>query len=307
MRERCSVIIVNWNGRELLERALPSLPADLEVRVVDNGSTDDSVDWLKSHHPDVTLIEAGANLGFGRGNNLGLEGCTRDYVLLLNSDARLEPGALETALDWLEAHPQVGVVGAQLLHADGRPQHCVSPQLDLWTECLNRRLVAWWRGTPVKGARQPLPVDAVIGAGMLARRQALVNVSGFDPDYFFFLEETDLCSRLNRAGHEVWHHPAFRITHDQGQSASKRYIHARIEFHLSREIYFFKHFGRDTAKWLHNWQERRLWLTAALQQVGRVLSLGLWNSRRRDVVRALLQWYRLGCPENAGLRPEGWV
>lgn len=302
----CAVVLVNWNGRSLLETALPALPDGLEVWVVDNASEDDSVEWLSVHHPSVKILVNDRNEGFARANNRALREISRPYVLLLNTDARLTGDGLEKALAWMRDHPRCGLAGANLRHTDGRAQNSVSPHLDLWTECLNRRLVAGLRGTPGKNYPAPARVPGVIGAAMLGRREALAQVDYFDEQFFFFLEETDLCRRLAAADWEIWHLPDWTVEHAQGQSASKRDIAKRIEFHLSRELYIHKHFGRQAAKTLRNWQDFRLALTCRLHLLGRILSLGLWAPRKGEAVRALARWYRLGSPEDQGLRPPGW-
>jgi GT2 family glycosyltransferase len=298
-----SVILVNWNGRHLLEKALPLLPETIEIWVVDNASHDGSVSWLKQYYPEIHLIENKENLGFGRANNQALEKINNEFVLLLNTDAFLLENSLEIALNFLKKHPKTAILGAQLLHPDGRLQHSVSPRIDLWTECFNRKCLAWFRKEKTRGFSRPSPVFSVIGAAMLCRHCFLKEIGFFDEDYFFFFEETDLCKRLHERGFEIWHHPNFLVEHAQGQSAGKVKNKAKIEFHLSRELYFYKHFGREEAKTLHLWQERKLFLSRLLNRLGHGLTLGLWTSSKAPWQKALCEWYLMGCPANAGLRP----
>lgn len=300
----CTALLVNWNGRHLLPEALASLPGDCPVIVADNGSTDGSVEWLESRGPGVRLLKLGSNHGFAKANNLGLKWVTTKRVLLLNTDARPAPGALESALKYMEEHPGVGLMGARLLHEDGRDQNCVTARVDLWSECLNRNLVSWWRGERRKGLEAPTEVEAVVGAAMLCDTQALRSVGGFDEDYFFFFEETDLCWRLRRAGFAVCHNPSFRVTHLGGASAGRVRLESRAEFHRSRELFFLKHHGAASAKALHRWQWRRLKVTRLAQRLGRILSAGLWMSRRHQLTKGLEEWYVLGCPSDLGL-PRG--
>ncbi|MGE4157554.1 MAG: glycosyltransferase family 2 protein [Planctomycetota bacterium] len=300
----CTALLVNWNGRHLLPEALEALPRNLPVIVADNGSTDGSVEWLEARSPAIRLLKFGQNLGFAKANNLALGSVTTRRVLLINTDARPAPGALESALDYMEAHPGVAMVGARLLHEDGRDQNSVTPRVDLWSECLNRNLVSWWRGERRKGLDAPVPVDAVVGAAMLCDTAALRSVGGFDEDYFFFFEETDLCWRLRKTGHGVMHLPLFRVTHLGGGSASRVRFESRAEFHRSRELFFLKHHGTSAAKTLHRWQWRRLKATRLAQRLGRLLSAGLWISKRHQLIKELDQWYALGCPSDVGL-PRG--
>lgn len=297
----CTALLVNWNGRHLLAGALDSLPPSMPVVVADNGSTDGSPEWIRSTHPDVRLLELGRNMGFARANNLALPHVTTPRVLLMNTDARVQPGALEAALAFLQAHPDVALLGARLLHEDGRDQNSVTARVDLWSESLNRNLVSWWRGEIRKGLRAPRDVEAVVGAVMLCDTAALRAVGGFDEGYFFFFEETDLCWRLRGSGRRVMHLPDFRVIHLGGASAQKVRFESRAEFHRSRELFFLRHYGAQAAKSLHRWQWRRLKLTRGVQWAGRLLSAGLWSSKRHELVKDLESWYALGCPSDVGL------
>ena len=298
-----SVILVNWNGQELLPEALASLPDGLDVWVVDNGSSDDSIAYLKQNHPHVHIIANPQNRGFGRANNQALRLITSDYVLMLNTDARLVPGALDKALAYMNAHPQVSLLGARLLNSDGSLQNSVTHKVDLTSECVNRNLISWWRGEKRKEYNIPTEVPGIVGAAMLGRMSHLKAVDFFDEDYFFFFEETDLCFRLNAQKTPVVHHPEFEVTHAQGKSASKNKINARIEYHRSRELFFFKHIGRLAAKKLQLWQERRLIVSHWSHLILKILSLGLYTPRKYELTKALRHWYKMGCPTNQGLNP----
>ena len=129
-----SVIIVNFNGRELTPACLESIPEGVETIVVDNGSTDGSADDLESRFPKIKLIRNGANRGFAGGVNVGIAHAGGEHVCLLNNDARLESGALETLTAFLDERSDVGMCAPQLLHEDGRRQHSFANFPTLATE-----------------------------------------------------------------------------------------------------------------------------------------------------------------------------
>lgn len=299
-----AIVLVNWNGRELLPTALSSLPTEAEVWVIDNGSSDESVSYIKTNHAHVKLIENKKNLGFGTANNQALKKIDKTFVLMLNTDANLTEGSLDKALKHMQEHEDVALLGARLTHDDGRLQNSITFEVDLLSECLNKNLMARIRGEKRKSLDRPGEVPGIVGAAMLGRMSHLKSVDFFDEDYFFFFEETDLCFRLRDAGFKIVHHPEFVVTHSGGKSAAKNLLNARIEFHRSRELFFFKRHGRLVAKKLQLWQERRLILSDWGNLFLRLLTLGLHKPRKYDLIRCLREWYRLGCPTDQGLKPQ---
>ncbi len=261
-----SIIIVSWNVRDLLRACLASLPAALpppdasqpltfhasrftfhETIVIDNASADDSADMVARDFPDVRLIRNTANLGFGRANNQGIALAQGRYLLLLNSDTILPPGALVLLLDFMETHPQAGACSPRLLLPDGRPQPYAfgnDPSLGYLLRRGINRLVF----------RRPLhdwataisqPVDWISGACLLLRRDALQQVGGFDEAFFMYFEDVDLCLRLRQAGWQVWHHPAVGITHLGGQSL-KQNPAAQAAYQQSLRHFYCKHYSRSS-------------------------------------------------------------
>jgi GT2 family glycosyltransferase len=298
-----SIVLVNWNGRELLQSSLKCLPQDIETWVVDNGSSDDSVAYLQKEHPHIKLILNEDNKGFGKANNQALKQITKKYVLMINTDAQLKENCLETLIKYMDDNSDVGLCGARLLNEDGSRQSSITHKIDLLSECLNKNLMSLLRNEERKSSNEPIAVPGVVGAAMLGRHCDLEEVDFFDSDYFFFFEETDLCFRLNDSGHKVMHHPEFVATHAQGKSAAKNKINSRIEYHRSRELFFFKRYGRMQAKKLQLWQERRLIFSHGINVFLRILSLGLYKHRKYELNKALLNWYQCGCPTNQGLKP----
>jgi GT2 family glycosyltransferase len=217
-----SIVILSWNSLEVLESCLQSIEREVlsrrddgrlevETIVVDNGSTDGTVAAVRERYPFVELISLDENLGFARGNNVGLRRACGRLAVLLNSDTVVKRDGLEACVRYLDAHPDVGVVGPQLLNSDGSKQNCVHNYPSLVTEIVPKGLLEalWPRRFPSKryAHATPLDVQAVIGACLVVRREVLEQVGLMPEDYFFFMEETDWCYRIRRAGWRIVHVP----------------------------------------------------------------------------------------------------
>ncbi len=254
-----SVIIVNRNTSSLLRDCLTKfLQSDLEIPsqiiVVDNGSTDNSIEMIRTNFPDVTLIEAGRNLGFAAANNRGFSMSAGEFILLLNTDALVEKDCVSTMLALATSDDQIALVGPQLLNSDGTKQTSFEATPTLLTETTNRSLLKRLFPKRYPGKTEnlvkPKDVETLIGAVMLVRRKAFDEVGGFDPGYFFFFEETDLAVRLRKAGWRVVHEPRAKAVHLQGGSAKSHPAPARIEFYRSRYIFFEKLYGKVAKNFL---------------------------------------------------------
>ncbi len=254
-----SVIIVNWNTQDLLRQCLSSIydtieGLDLEVIVVDNASQDDSVAMVKRDFPQVRLIENDENVGFTKANNQAMAVSEGHYILLLNSDAVILPGAIEVMIALAESHPHSGLVGAQLLNPDGSFQASYTDFPTLWREFLilsKLGKLLHGRHYPRHGpdeTKGPRQVDYVEGACLLVRRQAFQETRGFDEDFFMYAEEVDWCYRLQQAGWEVWYTPQARIIHHRGASSRKKRVSAEAQLYRSRVMFFRKHYGPCPAK-----------------------------------------------------------
>jgi len=254
-----SIVIVNWNTRDLLAQCLDSIrevggDLPLEVIVVDNASTDGSVEMMEKRFPEVRRIVNEENEGFVQANNQALSQCQGRTVLLLNSDTRLLPGALEVPLRFMEQHPKVGMVGVKLLNDDRSFQASYTPFPTLWREFLilsglGRRLIRPSfpsHGPPEDGKARPIS-GYVEGAYMLARRRAIEEVGGLDERIFMYAEDVDWCYRFEQSGWEIWFLPQVSIIHYGGQSTCKRQRRMEAELYRSRVYFFEKHYGRWTA------------------------------------------------------------
>ena len=227
-----SIIVVSWNVRDLLATCLASLPRGPQVIVVDNASSDGSADMVAAQFPEVALQANDRNRGFTGGNNDGLRLATGSYVLFLNPDTVVDEDALPLLVEYLDAHPSVGVVGPQLRYGDGTLQSSRRRFPTLVTALFESTPLAWhW--PPARnpwamryrmedrpaGATQE--VDWLVGAALLTRRAVLDQVGGFDEGYFMYSEELDWQRRVKQAGWHVVYLPDAIITHYEGKSSEQ--------------------------------------------------------------------------------------
>jgi hypothetical protein len=247
-----SVVVVSWNVKALLAGCLDSLyqqgPDDLEVLVIDNASTDGTPAMLSESYPQVRVLESQRNLGFGAANNLGIRQCRGQYVLLLNPDTVLKPGAIAALLGFLQAHPAAGAVGPKILNPDGSLQYSCSPAPTLQSEASRLLHLPGMRPDgyyPMEGwdQQQPHRTQVLLGACLLLPRQALEQVGGFDEEYFMYSEEVDLCYRLAQAGWELYWHPAAQVVHYGGQSTQQAAAEMFLHLYRSKTLFFRKHRG----------------------------------------------------------------
>lgn len=235
MAPELSIIIVNWNGGELLRSCLksiarfpPSVPYDIVI--VDNASSDDSVGWLKSAevnslfpHVGVHVIENRDNVGFGAANNQAFEYSHSPLLFLLNPDTELTPGAIDTLIGTIRFNPQTGAVGPRLNNTDGSLQHSVwrnppTPwsiivtSLGLW-----RLIPRRFRGSLLLGGHwshdQRRSVPLLFGAAILVRREVVQQVGGFDERFHMYGEDHEWCIRIARAGWQLIFEPEAVVTH----------------------------------------------------------------------------------------------
>ena len=307
-----SVIIVTRDTCVLTRVAVQSVldsrdPFTKEILAVDNGSTDDTPSVFTREFPGVHFIRSETNLGFARACNRAAQRARGEFLLLLNSDARLEPDALARAVAWMRANPGCAVAGAQLLSADGSRQNSIANFPTLATELLNKSLLRRLCPKKFPGKerefREPVDVETVVGAFLLVRKSAWDALGGLDERFFFFFEETDFCLQARRRGWRVCHLPAVRVRHEQGQTARQVSVGARIEYWRSRYAYFAKNHRPLTRLALTAGLELRLFfnmLAAGLCVPATFGRSARWRERWR-VCAALAGWHLRGCPAIRGL------
>jgi GT2 family glycosyltransferase len=236
-RPLVSVVVVNWNTKDLLEDCITSVEKHLadtphEVIVVDNGSTDGSPELIASRFPENRLLVNPENLGFGRANNQGMAVAQGDCLLLLNSDARLPDGSVRALVEWLRDRPDVGVVGPRLEGPHGNLQPSayrfgsiplmLVEELGLYKLLRRERaasllLGGYWSHDTER------PVDWIVGACMLVRAEVFRTTGGFDPSIFLYGEEEEWCGRIATAGWRIVYSPRARIMH-VGHETTRRFL-----------------------------------------------------------------------------------
>ncbi|MCU0501483.1 MAG: glycosyltransferase family 2 protein [Anaerolineae bacterium] len=258
-----SIIIVNWNTRELLRGCLAALtedgrrktdslsppsvlrpPSSVEIIVVDNASADGSVEMVQREFPDVRLILNEGNLGFARANNRGIAASRGRYVLLLNSDTVASPDALEMLVTFMDAHPEAGVVGPCLRRPDGTAQPYAFGG-DPTPGYLLRRAISRLRGRYLHdwGTTAIQEVDWVSGACLMARRAAIAQAGPLEEAMFMYFEDNEWCLRIRNAGWKVYYDPQAAIVHIGGQSLAKNPA-ARQAYYESLRYFYRKHYAR---------------------------------------------------------------
>jgi len=254
------VSIVTFDSAATIEACLRSVLAEHDpprrVTVVDNASGDGTVERVRSGFPEVELIEAGANRGFAAAHNAVLRTAAAPLALLLNPDARLEPGCVGSLVAALAAHPDVALAAPRVERPDGRPEVSFGAFPSWRTDLRQRRLAAAVaRGdaaalaTVARRLEQPHCPDWVSGVCLLARIDALRRVDFFDEGFFLYLEDVDLCRRLRAVGQRVMVEPSARCVHLGGKSLADRSV-ARREFRRSRLHYESKH-GTAFGAWAY--------------------------------------------------------
>ena len=271
-----SVVLVNYNTRELLGRTIAAVltagaSLAVEVVVVDNASADGSAEMVREQFPGVRLLANDHNRFYAPGNNQGIAATRGRYVLVLNPDARPEPGTLEAMVAWMDAHPDAGVMAPLLAFSDGRVQrNCATLrtfeqfllEYTVWGLLRpgRRRTVldshwygAWDRSTP-------RDVGVVPGSCMLVRRSVIDQVGAFDERLLMYFTEDDWCLRIAAGGWRVCYAPVGRVVHDESASVVQRRRPTRAIYFRDMVRYTRTHFGPGRALVLRVLAEPTRWL-----------------------------------------------
>ncbi len=258
-----SIIILAWNVRDLLRACLRSLPlsdSKIEVIVVDAASADGTGEMVRAEFPTVTLITSDENLGYTRGNNVGLKAAHGRNLLVLNPDTEIVGEALTQMLAYMDAHPTIGMLGPQMRYPDGAIQSTRRrfPTLatgfleSTWLQPLAPRALLdhyYARDLPDEAVAE---VDWVVGAALLVRRETYKQVGGLDEGFFMYSEELDWCRRIKAAGWQVVYFPPAQIIHHEAQSSAQAPAATHIRFNTSKVRYYRKYHGAlaaETLRW----------------------------------------------------------
>jgi GT2 family glycosyltransferase len=255
---KLSVIIVSYNVKYHLEQCIRSVQKasegiDADIWVVDNASSDGSVDYLQSIFPDVHFISNKVNVGFSRANNQAIRESQGEYVLILNPDTIVAEDTLKGCIDFLDSHPKVGATGVRMLNADGTfaPESRRGLPTPFTSFCKMIGLSTLFPQSRIFGryymkylnADEANPIDVISGAFNMLRRKVLDEVGLLDEDFFMYGEDIDLSYRVLLGGWQNYYLPYY-ILHYKGESTQKssfRYVHV---FYNAMLIFFNKHFGK---------------------------------------------------------------
>ncbi len=256
-----SVVIVNWNTRQMVLDCIGSIyqtagESRVQVILVDNASEDGSVEAVRQRFPSVVIVENRENLGFARGNNVGIALAEGRYVCLVNSDVVILDDCLQILTTYMDAHPDVGIIGPKLLWKDRTVQWSCRKFPSLWnTFCpavgltqlfggvsfLSGEHMGYFRHDSIRA------VDVLVGAFLMVRREALEQVGSMDESFFMYSEEVDWCRRFRDAGWKIFFHPEARVIHYGGGSSSKAPTRFYREYCLSTLRYWQKHHAGPAA------------------------------------------------------------
>lgn len=262
-----SIIVVNWNVRELLARCLSSVTSSLtgsglsfQMIVVDNASDDDSAAFVRAGFPHAELVALSENRGYAGGVNVGLTHARGRFLLILNPDTEARDDAVSRLANFLETHPHVGAVGPALFYPDGTRQPArrrFHPLPVLFFEdTLLHGLIGPWRRHFMVADRSPAeaqPVDWLVGAALCLRREVVETVGGMDEGYFMYFEEVDWQRRMKAAGWSIWSLPDAVFRHHEGASSGQVIVQRHLRYARSRIRYAERWHGERTAYTLLLW------------------------------------------------------
>jgi N-acetylglucosaminyl-diphospho-decaprenol L-rhamnosyltransferase len=289
-----SAVIVHFRTLEETSRAVKAVAQHApgaEVVVVDNASGDEIRERLAAQVPGARVLREAVNRGFGAACNRGARETTRPYILFLNSDAYVRPGAVVALAAALDADPKAAAAGPRLIHPDGSTQASIRRLPTPWRIFCESAGLAF-----VSGGREPFsghtatrqdhartgPVQALMGAALLVRRSAFEEVGGFDEDFFLYAEETDLMARWSGRHWRIRYEPGAEVVHEGGRSGGDALFG---QLHASLERYTAKHHGLRAARFVR----AVLCGGAALRYGAALLTPGDAGRRRRARYRAALR------------------
>jgi GT2 family glycosyltransferase len=256
-----SICIVTYRARDFLRDCLRSIygtvdSVSFEIIIVDNHSEDGTLEMLRSDFPDIRLLVNDHNTGYTKPNNQAIRESSGRYVLLLNPDTIVESNTIPELVNFLDAHPEVGIVGPKVLNRDGTLQK----------QCRRSEARPWDAFCYFSGLSTIFPHDkrfagylmtylsedtaheaeAVSGSCMLIRRNVIEQIGGLDENFFAFQEDTDFCRRARLAGWKVFYNPSAQLVHFAGEGGSRvQPFRSIVEWHRSYYLYYRKHFAKD--------------------------------------------------------------
>jgi len=254
-----SVIIVSWNAKRFLLECIESVlrqssdSLSLEVIVVDNASLDGSPEAVRDRHPSVTVIANEANLGFAKANNIGMQASGGEYLFLINSDVVVADNCFGKCIDYMEKHPEIGLLGPKIRGPDGQVQRSCMSYPSLWnaltralaldslfprSRLFGSHLLTFWNHDDTR------PVEVINGCFWVVRRPALEHVGMLDERFFIYGEDIDWCRRFNESGWKVVFFTGAEAVHYGGSSSANAPVRFDVEMQRANYQYWTKHHSR---------------------------------------------------------------
>ncbi|MFT9495339.1 glycosyltransferase family 2 protein [Anaerosolibacter sp.] len=259
-----SIIIVNYNTKDLTLQTIQSVCKSktqfaYEVIVVDNASTDDSIQAIRDEFPQITVIQNDKNLGFSKANNIGIKQATGRYILLLNSDTVVMEDTLELMVNFMDENKDVGASGCKVILPDGSldkackrsfptPLNAIYNALKLDVLYPASKRFGQYNLTYLDNNKIHY-IDCLVGAFMMVRREAIEQVGMLDEEFFMYGEDIDWCYRIKLAGWKIVYYPLVKIIHYKGGSSKKRNPKLIYEFYRAMYLFYKKHY-KNTYPWL---------------------------------------------------------
>lgn len=303
---KLSIVILCWNDRKVIADCLRSIfdhthSTEFEVIVSDNGSTDGSVEFIRTSYPSVQVIENGRNLRFAKANNVGIRASRGQYVLILNPDTIIHENTLDTMVTLADRQPEAGAFGCRVLNSDGSYQVSARPFASFrgeWITAFYLRVLGrvneWFAADNYVGwnGKTQREVAWVSGCFILVRGELLKSLGGFDEQFFYYYEDMDLCRRIWQAGYPILYIPDAVITHLGGQSTKNRFppLAFVLDSQVTRYLYYYKYYGRRGVR-----RARRIALTSVfLRRIGhgvkQLLGPTEAGHRRLELLRSVFEW-----------------
>jgi O-antigen biosynthesis protein len=238
-----SIIIANYRSERYLKNNLVSvygkiIPlASCEIIVVNNDEKENLTE-IKNNFPDIKIIDHRKNIGFGSANNLGAKMARGRYLFFLNPDSEIISDNIRQVIDEFESNEKIGIIGSQLLEADGKIQKwSAGEEINFTSLVLNN--IGLPRDKKIWKRKEKKAADWVSGTAMFARKEVFEKIGGFDGQFFMYFEDADLCRRIKKTGKSVIYFPAYKILHKSGRSYSSKKIQKK-HYYDSQEHYFKK-------------------------------------------------------------------
>jgi GT2 family glycosyltransferase len=287
-----SIIIVNFNTKRLTMQAVQSIfdshtSYSIEVIVVDNASSEIGLpEELQHQFPQVIFLQNARNLGFSKANNRGIQMAKGRYILLLNSDTKVETDTFQIMLDYMESQSNVGAGGCKVLLSDGSLDKACKRGFPTPEASLNY-LLGLHKFFPTAprfnqyqlghlSPEQEHEVDSLVGAFMIVRREAMEQVGLLDEDFFMYGEDIDWCYRIKQAGWNIRYYPMAKILHLKGASSKKKPVKIIYEFHRAMYLFYNKHYKRKYPFWVTGLVYAGVSIKLVLSLMRNKLKVKLW-------------------------------